>query len=186
VCRGRECIERASERRRLRTGALATAAATRARMPGVVRAGRGGLVRAAGGLWWCVLRAMRMRGAGVSNRPRLQRRHISGHCHLAQEHDERNQTTMSQPSHRRSVSPPASLRHPGAQWRAAITGRRANGPSSLSRQRDLRDECRCAGSRERSAAIFCREDQAAAGEAESLERNQRRPMRGRPASAAAS
>ena len=72
-------------------------------MSGVVGAGRGRWLHAARGVCLRMFRAMGMRGTGIANRTRVHHGQVCGRCHLAQEHDEDNQATMSEPNHRRSV-----------------------------------------------------------------------------------
>jgi len=72
-------------------------------MPGRVIAGHGRWVHAARGVRLCVFRAVGMRGVVVYDRRRVRHGRTRGSCHLAHEHDEDNQATMSQPNHSRSV-----------------------------------------------------------------------------------
>lgn len=74
------------------------------RVLGVMRARRGPGVDAAGGGWRCVFRTVRMPGRGDPNRRHVDRGHMSGRRHLAQEHEKRDQAPMRQSGHGPSVS----------------------------------------------------------------------------------
>jgi hypothetical protein len=74
-------------------------------MPETVRGGRVRLLHGAHGVRLCVFRAVRLPGGGGCERLRVDHANRGGRCHLAQEHDEDDQATMSQSSHGRRVSP---------------------------------------------------------------------------------
>jgi hypothetical protein len=65
-------------------------------MPVTVRGGRVRLLHGPRGVRLCVFRAVRLPGGGGCERPRVDPVHMGGGRHLAQEHDEGDQATMSQ------------------------------------------------------------------------------------------
>ena len=103
ACGRRENIDLTTERRGLRTRAVATGIATSARMPGRVRRRHGRVFHAARSVRLCVFRAVDVPGAGASNRLRVNHGQMGARCQLAHEHGQGDQATMSQSSHRRSV-----------------------------------------------------------------------------------
>jgi hypothetical protein len=74
-------------------------------MPDTVRGGRGRLLPGDRGVRLCVFRAVRLPGGGGCQRLRVDRVHMGRRRHLAQEHDEGDQATMSESNHGRRVSP---------------------------------------------------------------------------------
>ena len=74
-------------------------------MPDTVCGSCGRVLPGDRGVRLCVSGAVRLPGGGGCGRLRLDRVHMDGRRHLAQEHDEGDQAPMSQASHGRRVSP---------------------------------------------------------------------------------